>query len=67
LCLIKNRDGDPDRYIPMNFFGEIGYWRQLPKAEDITDYSLYLNLESNTKNVDDVPQKERKEELIYNF
>lgn len=67
LCLIKNRDGDPDRYIPMNFFGEISYWRQLPKAEEITDYSLYLSLNPNTQIKDDVPQNEQKKELIYNF
>jgi hypothetical protein len=51
----------------MNFFGEIGYWKQLPKAEEITDYSLYLSLNPNTQIKDDVPQNEQKKELIYNF
>ena len=37
LCLIKNRLGVSDRLIPVNFFGEIGYYKSLPKAETITD------------------------------
>lgn len=44
LCLIKNREGEPDKYIPMNFFGEIGLWEELPKAEEISDFSIYAHL-----------------------
>ena len=44
LCLIKNREGEPDKYIPMNFFGEIGLWEELPKAEEISDFSVYAHL-----------------------
>jgi len=66
LCLIKNRDGDPDRYIPMSFFGEIGYWKQLPKAEEITDYSPFLSLEPVIKE-DSAQEPEHNEEIIYKF
>lgn len=37
LCLIKNRLGVSDRLIPVNFIGEIGYYRNLPKPEEISD------------------------------
>ncbi len=67
LCLIKNREGDPDKYISMNFFGEIGYWKQLPKSNEIIDYTKYLNLiESKDENEDEV-HIEPKKEIIYNF
>lgn len=49
LCLIKNRLGVSDRLIPVNFFGEIGYFAQLPKADTIQDYTPYLYLNSNIK------------------
>ena len=64
LCLIKNQEGDPDRYISMNFFGEIGYWKQLPKAEEIVDYTPYLSLDTEEK--DETPTQESTE-IIYKF
>lgn len=47
--LIKNRLGVSDRTIPLNFFGEIGLFRSLPKADVINDYMPYLYLDSNKK------------------
>ena len=35
--LIKNRLGESDRVIPLNFFGELGYFIEFPKADTITD------------------------------
>lgn len=31
--LIKNRFGESDRLVALNFFGEIGYFKELPKPE----------------------------------
>lgn len=44
LQLIKNRQGQSEKAIPVNFFGEIGYWNQFPKSDTITDYTKYLSL-----------------------
>lgn len=64
LCLIKNREGDPDKYIPLNFFGEIGIFRELPKADQIIDYAPYLSL--NSEEIKDEVEQPNKE-LIYSF
>lgn len=44
LQLIKNRQGESEKAIPVNFFGEIGYWKELPKASEIKDFRKYLSL-----------------------
>lgn len=67
LCLIKNREGDPDRYISMNFFGEIGYWKQLPKADEISDYTPYLHLTTNEEKEDEVVEEQPKKEITFEF
>lgn len=67
ICLIKAREGDPDRYISMNFFGEIGYWKQLPKADQITDYTPYLHLTKEDKIEDEVVKEQPKKPLTYSF
>lgn len=42
--LIKNRFGQSDKVVPVSFFGEIGYWNELPKASEIKDFRKYLSL-----------------------
>jgi hypothetical protein len=44
LQLIKNRQGASEKAVPINFFGEIGYWNQFPKVDTIKDFSKYLSL-----------------------
>lgn len=44
ICLIKNRFGVADKSIGVNFFGEIGLWRELPLPQDINDYEKYVRL-----------------------
>lgn len=68
LFIIKNREGEPNKKIPVNFFGEIGYWKTLPKAEEITDYMPYLYLKENfnKEEVKDEAVKPKKE-IIYKF
>lgn len=68
LQLIKNRQGKSEKAIPMNFFGEIGYWIQLPKAETIKDFEKYLSLD--TANEDELVSEETeeiKQSLTFSF
>lgn len=37
LSLLKNRDGDSDKTIGLKFLGEIGLFRELPRADLMTD------------------------------
>lgn len=72
LCLIKNRQGISDRVITVNFFGELGIFRQLPPSKQITDWRPYLNLNNlsisqNINKIEDSVQKEPQKELNYHF
>ena len=42
MCL-KNRYGDCDIEVGVNFFGRINYFRELPKPDEIYDYEKYTN------------------------
>jgi len=45
LHVLKNRDGEPNVNLGICFFGEVGMWINLPKAEEFTsaqDYTQYL-------------------------
>jgi len=46
VIILKNRYGEVDKVIPLNFFGKVGIFKQIPKAEDIapSQYYLYENL-----------------------
>ena len=67
LQLIKNRHGLSERAIPVNFFGEINLFRELPKGDTITDYSPYLSLSGTAEQQKDEVPKELKKEIIYKF
>jgi replicative DNA helicase len=54
VCL-KNRFGECDIAIGCNFFGSIGLFRELPKSEEIGDYSKYLNLKNEYEEIN-IPQ-----------
>lgn len=41
VTCIKNRYGESDVEIAMNFFGRCGIWKELPKPDEIYDYSKY--------------------------
>lgn len=66
LCLIKNRQGVSDRLIPVNFLGEIGYYRNLPKPEEVTDWTQYLSLTKDSE-TEDVPENKSQESTTFNF
>ena len=49
LEVIKNRYGRSGVNIGTVFHGEIGLYTELPKPEEIGDYSDYLNLQEDEK------------------
>lgn len=68
LFIIKNREGEPNKKIPVNFFGEIGYWKQFPKMEDINNPLDYIYLNKNTYKEETKDEViEPKKEIIYKF
>lgn len=64
MCL-KNRFGDCDLEVGVNFFGEINMFAELPKPDEIYDYSKYttpdwiIDNEDNVK-IEDEPVYTRK-------
>lgn len=71
LQLIKNRQGESEKAVAMNFFGELGYWKELPKAKDIQDWTKYLSLNKiKQEKEDEISTKdivEIKQPLTYSF
>lgn len=47
--IVKNRDGEADKSLGLLFIGENGYFKELPKKEDMTDriYTSIMNLKSS--------------------
>lgn len=43
LTVLKNRYGEADVEIGVNFFGKCGIWKELPKPDEIYDYERYTN------------------------
>lgn len=71
LQLIKNRQGESEKAVAMNFFGELGYWKMLPKAKDVQDWTKYLSLNKiKQEKEDEISTKdivEIKQPLTYSF
>ena len=69
LVIVKSRLGVSDRLIPVNFFGEIGYFKQFgDKPENITDWKPYLSLETKDSEIEDVPENKSQEPInSFNF
>lgn len=67
-CLIKNRLGASDRIVKLNFFGEIGYFRELPETDDRTDFSQFVDLQAKI-DVKDVSVRKETEQtpIMYKF
>ena len=65
LQIMKNRFGMSDKVIGVGFYGEIGYWVEMPKPEDISNYSRYLSLET-VNNKEDI-KKEEEIQTTYTF
>ena len=43
LTVLKNRYGESDVEIGVNFFGKCGLWKELPKPDEIYDYEQYTS------------------------
>ena len=43
MTVLKNRYGEADVEIGVNFFGKCGIWKELPKPDEIYDYERYTN------------------------
>lgn len=64
LCqVMKNRYGQSDIDMGVNFFGEIGMFRQLPLPEEISDYTPYLDLKTKTE-IEDYEEEFTSEHVV---
>ena len=41
IIISKQRYGVADQVININFFGSVGWWKELPKPDEITDYTQF--------------------------
>lgn len=62
LVIRKNRYGDNDLAICSGFYGKIGIWKELPKAEEINDYTPYKHLSTNPEELEELTK--HNEEII---
>lgn len=67
LTLIKNRNGESEKYVSTNFFGEIGLFRELPKASEIHNYLPYTMLKYNEDEIVDVTPRQEFEKITFDF
>jgi len=59
LQVLKNRFGTSNKNLGVGFYGTIGYWKELPKPNEIKDYCLYKQL---------VPDENTcKDNTVYDF
>ncbi len=69
--LIKNRFGQSDKIIPVSFYGEIGYWKELPKAQTIKDFRAFVSLRRISQEKKDEasvqPTIEAKKPITFSF
>ena len=56
IIATKNRYGIANQVIMSAFYGSVGYWVEMPKAEEIKDFTKYLQEENN------IPCKIQKQE-----
>ena len=74
ITIQKARDGASNVELGVNFFGRMGYWHDLPKANEINDYSKYCNpsyiLKPTTIEVEDKPEvkeSDKEENTTFKF
>ncbi len=56
--VLKNRYGRSDVNKGVTFHGEIGMFKELPRPEEISDYSKFLDLTDAEIKIDDEKEKE---------
>ena len=67
LQILKNRYGRSDTAQAVSFYGEIGYWKELPLPTDLkqNDYNQYLVLDENK--IDEENEEDIEENNIFIF
>lgn len=70
IQVLKNRLGEADKSISVNFFGSIGYWRELPSPEDLRRLSekqmeKYLRLTADS--IDESLDELGSDQITYSF
>ena len=65
IILSKNRYGIANQVISCAFYGSVGWWLELPKADDITDITKYKDEKGNIpcKIEDEEPAEEAADEF----
>lgn len=68
ILVLKNRYGEADKMVPLNFFGSVGIFRELPPANELSasDYERYTSL-SYSENTDKEKQVEPSDEKSFTF
>lgn len=63
ITCLKNRYGESDIEVPCVFYGKVGIFKELPKADQIYDYAKY---ETPRWIIEDVEHEDNNEELTEN-
>lgn len=70
IILLKNRYDSGDIAIGCAFYGKCGIWKELPRAEDIYDYTMYNTINGQAQNSTsdgEICTDLKKEKLIIEF
>ena len=67
LQLIKNRQGESEKAIAVNFFGEIGYFREFPKVDTISDFSIYTEIDNKQESIDEINKDDVQDKQTVKF
>ena len=62
--LLKSRFGTSDIAVSMGYYGNCSFFKELPKAEEITDYSIYMNAAWYIDSLDVPINKDDEEEKL---
>lgn len=53
IVVLKNRYGDPDVAVPVNFFGKVNIFMQMPEAEEVgRNMQKYMSIESRYEEIE---------------
>ena len=76
IIISKQRYGVADQVINTNFFGSVGWWKELPPPEEITDYTQFQTEQGNIpckketlnkKDLDTPKRVEEKKNITFSF
>lgn len=75
IIISKQRYGVADQVININFFGSVGWWKEMPSPDQITDYTklkteignIPCKIRQEIKDEDSSIKEESKKPLIFSF